>query len=236
MINCSSSRGLQIKTKSRPIIVLQWHTLKRLTWQISLPCVSALLSIMALCSSSSCVRFAKKKVPSFHYEIPREVTYQEIKDRKLEWSDYTGKPDYTTNWVCYTYIYFAADVDSSYNYALPGETYEDYVEPNLKMHYFLTSESWVKRSLATDAMLNHEQTRWNIALMCGMEFEKTVRLLRPIPRYNWRFKVDSMFRDMLKNYSQTQTKYEDETNNGLNKTQQKNWDSKVLFTIEKLKN
>ena len=236
MINCSSSRGLQIKTKSRPIIILQWHTLKRLTWQISLPCVSALLSIMALCSSSSCVRFAKKKVPSFHYEIPRPVTFKEIKDRKLEWSDFIGKPDYSKDYVSLLQIYFNYNTDSSYNYALPGQTYEDYVEPNLVMSYSISSNSWVKLSQATDEILNHEQTHWNIAVMCGLQFEKDVRSKRPWARYNWRMTVDSMFFKMVEGYYKVQNQYDEDTNHGLNKTQQKNWDSKVLFTIEKLKN
>ena len=204
--------------------------------KIAFLCLFSVIGLLSLFLSSACARFAKKKIPSFHYEIPIPVTYKEIKDRKLEWSDFIGTPDYSKDWACYTKVFFWADTDSSYNYALPGETYDDYVEPNLKMHYYITSESWVKAGKATDALLNHSQTYWNIAIMCGMEYEKAVQLLKPIPRYDWRIKLDSMFQCMKKKFDQTAMKYDEETNYGLNLKQQKYWDSKILFNIEKLKN
>lgn len=184
----------------------------------------------------ACTRVRYNKAVPFSYEIPKHVTIKEIKDRKLEWSDFTGEPDYKSDWESYIHVFFAYDTDSSYNYALPGEVYEDYVEPNLVMHYNICSDSWVKGSKATDELLNHQQTYWNIALMCGLEFEKKVRLQKPMERYNWRPKVLTMFLAMCENFDQLQKQYNEETKHGMNRRQQKYWDSKISFAIAKLKN
>ena len=143
-------------------------------------------------------------------------TYKIITDRKLEWTDFTGAPDYSASWTAAIYWKIFYTTDSSYTYALPGEDDEGYVEPNLKVWYAIDERSWVKPRYKNDEVLNHEQGHLNIAQLCAVEFKKTVGLMKPIQSFNWKTKLDSTFYSILGKCKQIQNMYDVETNHGLN--------------------
>jgi hypothetical protein len=165
----------------------------------------------------------------------KTYSYKIINDRKLEWTDFTGRPDYTATWASVIYWKVFYTTDSVYTYALPGEDGEGYVEPNLKVWYAIDERSWVKPKYKNDNILNHEQGHLNIAQMCALDFQKTVKLMKPIARFNWKHKIDSTYASILGKCHQIQNMYDVETNHGLNEKKQAIWDKKINELIDKLK-
>lgn len=165
----------------------------------------------------------------------KAYSYKIMNNKKLEWSDFTGKPDHTKSWTAASiYLKIFYTTDSSYNYALPGEDGEGYTEPNLKVYYAMDERSWVKNRYKNDAVLNHEEGHLNIAKMCALDFQKTVQLMKPIRRFNCKGRLDSI-QSMINGKSrQIQDMYDVETNHGLNKEKQQLWDEKIAELINKL--
>lgn len=184
---------------------------------------------------SGCGTMALTNSSSSHPIGKTTYTYKIITDRKLEWTDFTGKPDYSASWASAIYWRVFYTTDSTYTYGLPGEEGEAYIEPNLKVWYAIDERSWVKPRHKTDVILNHEQGHLNIAQMCALDFQKTVKLMKPIKRFNWKWKIDSTYYSILGKCQQVQNMYDVETDHGLNQKKQLVWDKKIVELINKLR-
>lgn len=158
-----------------------------------------------------------------------------MNDKKLEWSDFPGKPDHSKDWTAGIILKIFYTTDSSYNYALPGEEGEGYTEPNLKVYYAIDERSWVKNRHKNEAVLNHEEGHLNIAKMCALDFQKTVQLMKPIKRFNCKGRLDSIQSMINVKSTQIQNMYDIETNHGLDEKKQQLWDKKIAELINDLK-
>jgi hypothetical protein len=191
-------------------------------------CLCILISGMA----QSCMTWSTNAPPP--QQNSQKYSYKIITDRKLEWSDFTGNPDYATTWAAFIYWKVFYTTDSIYTYGLPGDDGEAYVEPNIKVWYAISNRSWVKPIFKNDEALKHEQGHFDIAKLCALEFQNTVALMKPINRFNWKHGVDSALHSIFERYRQVEKIYDLETNHSLDVKAQADWEKKLAERITKM--
>jgi len=139
-------------------------------------------------------------------------------DRKLEWEDFKGRP-FKTAW--------AAAVTAS------GITYEfSSVEKdgNLKLDinistHFYPEESWFQPDLINGVILSHEQLHFDISELFARKMRKKVSETNFTS--NVKAEIKKIYRDILKELSAFQKKYDFETNFSRNFEKQLEWNEKI---------
>ncbi len=142
-----------------------------------------------------------------------------IEGRNLEWSDFVGKPDKNLSYDAYTkwevfYTYNAPVFD--------GDT----AKITFKVWRTLSKESWVKKKIRANKseLLKHEQGHYNIAKLCEEELRKAFEnhtYLRP----DYRYKIDSIYAEVLHKYLQLEKRYDFETDHMYNRKVQEKWNT-----------
>jgi hypothetical protein len=143
----------------------------------------------------------------------------EIRDRDIEWADFTGEVDPASRFDAYTYWY------TTYSYPAP-ERVGDAVRVNLTIRLFLRSDSWVRPNKKTDRLLNHEQGHYRIGRICANEIEATVNEME-FSRDNYRKEIDAVYWKVIKKYQAINKQYDADTNHYHNRQQQAVWDRKL---------
>jgi len=143
-----------------------------------------------------------------------------IENRKLEWTDFKGKPNKDQNYDAYT----------------KWEIYYQYNSPNFigdkaEIKFTVWRElnqvkSWVRKETESDKseLLLHEQGHYDIAKLCEEELIQRFEN-NEYHRFNYQYKIDSIFEEVLHKYRQLERKYDFETNHMYNKAAQKKWDA-----------
>jgi hypothetical protein len=138
-------------------------------------------------------------------------------NRKLKWSDFTGKPDDKDPYFAYTNFNIRPVIDKI---MFRGDTVlVGKLEVNLELDPL---KSWVKMDHVTDALLVHEQGHFDIGILCMRE---SLILLAQVKftKTNFGSLPQQIVSDMLKKYSEMTERYDAETNHSANKDQQKKW-------------
>ncbi|QNL20739.1 DUF922 domain-containing protein [Hyphobacterium sp. CCMP332] len=100
--------------------------------------------------------------------------------------------------------------------------------------YFSPQNSWVKAELKSDDLLSHEQLHFAIAELNARKIRKKMAELELNSMKDSK-KLQKTFEEGLKELAETQKLYDKETDHGLNDIPQKDWEQKVMSTLEKYK-
>ncbi|PRY15545.1 hypothetical protein CLV24_102167 [Pontibacter ummariensis] len=147
-----------------------------------------------------------------------------VPDRPLTWDDFTGSPSKPSK--------FAAAVFPSFSYAGRTEVVDGILHLYLDMKvYVLQSSSWVKGS--KDAYgLAHEQRHFDIVKLVAERFKQKIKPeILSVTDYNSiiQYHFIESFREMNK----LQEQYDAETQHGLNKQAQEEWNRRITAELGK---
>ncbi|TPE43399.1 hypothetical protein FJM65_13770 [Pontibacter mangrovi] len=147
-------------------------------------------------------------------------------DRPLNWNDFTGSPAKPSK--------YAAAVFPGFAYGGRSEVVNGELQIILDLKvYVLQSSSWVKPDSRDNYSLNHEQKHFDIAKLVAERFKQkitpailSVQDYNSIIQYHW---IES-YREM----NQLQEQYDNETQHGLNKVAQEQWNKKIAEELGNL--
>jgi hypothetical protein len=140
-------------------------------------------------------------------------------NRKLAWSDFTGKPDPNSSFFAYTWWKL------SYSYSGTEPDADSVRVKNFDAKLQLDKEkSWVKKGRETDELLVHEQGHFNVGILCVREMVATMNAKR-FPREGLQAAIQSTFNEVLQKYKAMGQQYDSETQHGNNKEVQEQWNS-----------
>lgn len=150
----------------------------------------------------------------------------DITDGKLKWKYYTAPIDTNSKYSCLTQwlVY--------YNYTLKV-LHGDTIAVDLKMRTCLKNTSWVLPSQKAKRLLHHEQGHFNFALITANEFKKVIDTTTLL-NYNYKQKIDSVFKAVLTKYSNMENSYDIETNHMMNKKGQRLWNKKIKTMLKQI--
>ena len=166
----------------------------------------------------------------------KKQTFKNVENRKLNWDDFPGQADHNSRagavlmWdICYTY-------DSVYTYAEQGESSEIWVHANIKVFAGIGSLSWVDSLYRSSRyLLNHEQRHYDIAKFYAEKFRKIIPSLKPLPRFNWLGKLDSVKKIVFMECKIIQQKYDASTKHGTEFIFQEKWNKRVDSLLAAIK-
>jgi hypothetical protein len=139
--------------------------------------------------------------------------------RKLNWSDFRGTPDASNFGAALTDAGFG--YNSSYSYSdgkgtLTVTVYCDFNE----------NGSWYKPEGKNDYILKHEQHHFDISYICTMKFIDSLRKLT-YTTTDYHSLIGAAYRATASEMNAMQQQYDDETQHGLIKDKQEEWNNKI---------
>lgn len=144
---------------------------------------------------------------------------KEIRNRDIEWSDFSGKIDETSKWDASTYWVTT--------YSFPSPVFDgNSVRVNLTVRFFLRADSWFKPNKKSDRLLEHERGHFKIGRICANELEKTINSMS-FDKNNYRQQVDAVYWKIIEKYKQINAQYEQDTDHFKNVKQQELWNKKL---------
>ncbi len=162
---------------------------------------------------------------SFASISAQNIDRKEIKNRDIEWSDFIGDVDKSseydavTNWVT--------------TYAFSRPTFEDgKARVKITIRLFLRSDSWVKPDKQTPLLLNHERGHFKIGKICTKEIEETINSMT-FDRSDYAKQIDVVYWEIVKKYIEIEKQYDRDTNHYKNQEQQALWDKKLNDFLKK---
>ena len=133
--------------------------------------------------------------------------------RKLNWSDYKGRPDLQSDAAASTTTYLGME----YNIGQSGFKYSI-------QSLFSISRSW--GLYKTDYILTHEQGHFDIAEIFARQLNKEIseyQFNRPTCQQD----LDKIYKKVLSEKEKMQNDYDEETNHSINKEKQTEWLKKI---------
>jgi Bacterial protein of unknown function (DUF922) len=150
---------------------------------------------------------------------------KEIRNRDVEWSDFTGEIDESSKHDAWTYWVT--------KYSFPAPQFDgDIARVKVKVRLFLRSDSWVRPNKKTNRLLNHERGHYRIGRICANEIEKTINSM-DFNRHNYRQEVDAIYWEIINKYREINKQYDLDTNHYNNQAQQAIWDKKLNDLLKK---
>ena len=162
------------------------------------------ISLVILLSVSSSAQTAKGK---------------EIRNRDIEWSDFTGNVDAASNLFAYTYWM------TTYSFS-PPRANGDKVRVRLAVRLFLDPISWVRPDKKSDRLLNHERGHFRLGRICANEIETTINST-DFSRNNYHKEIDQLYWKIIDKYRVLNKQYDLDTQHFRNAEQQAIWDKKL---------
>lgn len=162
----------------------------------------------------------------FWNSVPKEkYTYAE--KPILDWSDFMGTPPVNAH--------HAANVNS-------GIAFSYQVKKNNRNTYIITFEvrsefypqlSWKKNLNENNSdLLRHEQQHWNISEVYAHKLRDAFDQYRP--NRNYKREIDQIFKSIESQRQQLQARYDRETNHGLNRQAQRDWEVRIAEMLFRL--
>ena len=161
---------------------------------------------------------------SFVSVSAQNVEGKEIINREIEWSDFLGEADPSsefdavTNWVI--------------TYAYPQPTFKnETARVKVQVSLFLRSDSWVRANKQTQRLLNHERGHFKIGKICAKEIQETINSMI-FDRYDYAKQINVVYRKIIEKYKEFEKQYDNETDHYKNRPQQELWDKKLNDLLE----
>jgi hypothetical protein len=140
--------------------------------------------------------------------------------KRLDWSDYKGKPDPNSDAAASTATYLGIE----YNVKNENISYK-------VSCYFSKNKSW---GLAkTEYILSHEQGHFDIAEVFARKLNKRMKEYK-LRRNTYKDDLEKIYNSILDEKERTQNLYDQETNYSRNKEQQAKWLKKIEKMLEEL--
>jgi len=147
-------------------------------------------------------------------------------NRKLEWADFTGKPDANSTFFAHTWY----TLKYSYNNVVTNgdQATIDGFEAILELD---PNKSWVRTDKTSDELLEHEQGHFNIGIMCMRELLTTVNGTS-FSKSDYAEALRNIFREVMRKYNDMNVQYDNETEHFKNKEQQQKWNAVFAEKLE----
>lgn len=154
----------------------------------------------------------------------QELNVMVIDYRPLTWDDYQGKPEKKSPYHAVT----RASVGYHYEY--------DIIDDKLDIHfevqpYFIPTLSWVKYQ--NPELLAHEQIHYDIIKIFACDLRRELRNTA-FELETFTTEIEAIVEQMSEYYTQLQLQYDEETEHGKNKEQQRIWEVYVYEELERL--
>lgn len=137
--------------------------------------------------------------------------------RKLEWKDFSGKPDKSSSYeaeTAYLTMYNLGKI-TSIGDSIQLNEFEVILE-------FDAKKSWVKKGKDNDELLVHEQGHFNIGYLLMRELLEKVTTSK-FHKLGYTAAVRRLFFETTAKYNKMQRDYDIETNHSKNKEMQLKW-------------
>lgn len=147
--------------------------------------------------------------------------------RKLNWNDFTGKPEKESPFFAYTFwnlSYKAEDI------RFKGDT----VNWKVQVIYEFTKDSWKKKDHISDTLLKHEQTHFDIGLLCAIELQAKLNTT-VFFKSNFSSAANKMVMDYVEKVRRLNHQYDEESKHGGVRPGQWKWDDFVKSELQKVK-
>jgi len=144
---------------------------------------------------------------------------KEIRNRDIEWSDFSGDVDPSSKHDAYTYWM------TTYSYQSPS-IHGDKVRVDLSVRLSLDPVSWVKPDRRSARLLNHERGHYRIGRICANEIEKVISST-DFSRNNFGKEIDALYWKIIEKYRVINDQYDSDTAHYQNVEQQIFWDRKL---------
>jgi hypothetical protein len=143
----------------------------------------------------------------------------------LTWDDFTGKPLKESPFSAQTTTRFYTNINSPKMYG--DKVRFRHVEVIVELDSVL---SWSRTTKRTESLLVHEQTHFDIAIICAKAYLKKLN-----ETIFTRISVDSLLNHIhdqaMKEYRDLQKRYDEQTRNGKDKQKQQQWNSWVATKL-----
>jgi len=161
--------------------------------------------------------------PSIGTETKDSIYYSPA--RKLTWADFKGMPDANNPAVAIT--------NSGFGFGLGAYRGGGRTQLNINVHCsFSKVESWVKKGYDNEYVLNHEQRHFDISWYCTNLFYKKLKAAK-LTASNYNQVITDIYTESYTYLRQLQDAYDTETNNGILKDKQAEWNKKIDELLKK---
>jgi len=144
-------------------------------------------------------------------------------DRKLQWEDFKGRP-FKTAWA-------AAVTASGITYEFSSTETDGKLALDIEIStHFYPAESWFQPDLVNGVILSHEQLHFDISELFARKMRKKVA--ETTFTSNVKAEIKKIYRDILKELSAFQKKYDFETNFSRNIEKQLQWNQEIQKALE----
>ncbi|MFL6467027.1 MAG: DUF922 domain-containing protein [Pyrinomonadaceae bacterium] len=168
--------------------------------------------------------FAVSVALALSFEISSQAAKgKEIRDRDIEWSDFTGEADRSSPRYAYTYWMTT--------YSFPSPSFRgDKVRVKIAVRLFLDPTSWVRPDKRSVRLLNHERGHYRLGRICAKDIEETINST-DFSRDNYRKEIDALYWKIIEKYVVLNKQYDSDTDHYLNVEQQIFWDRRLEFLL-----
>lgn len=140
-------------------------------------------------------------------------------DRKLNWSDFKGRPDAASP--------AAAITESGFGYRMSMNSYNNKTNVVITVFcYFNRKKSWVKKNMDSDYALTHEQHHYDITYINTCLFIQKLKQAQ-FNRGNYDYLVNKIHDECFAALDKMQNEYDGETSNGRISRMQTIWNKKI---------
>lgn len=143
--------------------------------------------------------------------------------QKLTWADFKGVPTKGASYV--------ASTSSSVSFSYSFKTYNDELEYNYSVEcHFYPQESWYKTAFASDYILKHEQTHFDISEIHARILRK--RISEAHFSKNIKTEIESIYEVVEGQRREMQNRFDAETEHSKNKDQEFRWEAFILKQLK----
>lgn len=151
--------------------------------------------------------------------VAQTIDGKEIRNRDIEWPDFTGAVDSSSPHDAYTYWITTYSFPSL---VFRGET----ARVKVTVRLFLTSNSWVRPNKQTARLLNHERGHFRIGRICANEIELTINSM-DFSLKAYHKEIDAVYWKIIEKYRAVDSRYDVDTDHYINQELQAAWDKKL---------
>ncbi len=187
--------------------------------------ITALL--FALLTTLSLSAQSLKAIISFQERKPRPGSDTLYYDKALDWSLFQGVPESNGKVAALTSSGFGFEAGMLYKEG------RGTLELNVYC-FFNKTKSWVKPDRTTSYILNHEQRHFDISYISTLRFIQQLRSLK-FTRSNYDDLLDQAYTDSYTYMNNLQAQYDQETNNGIDRNKQSEWNAKISALLGTMK-
>ncbi|MFC4721127.1 hypothetical protein ACFO5O_02255 [Geojedonia litorea] len=145
-------------------------------------------------------------------------------DIKLSWNDFRGPAKNQSGAVAVT----ASGITFGYSVQRTDSKIIDF-SANVEAHFY-PDKSWVKKELANDYILAHEQLHFDITELHVRKFRKRISEVKISEQLNTT--LNRLHAQINKELAEMQNQYDKESNNSIDKIAQAKW---MVFVAEELR-